>query len=83
MDLIFKRFDRYATWIESNIFLISDEMQLIDNAKHLNTDFSNSLIINNYCTVEYKIIDIKGIENISDFIFITPNSLSIKIKNRN
>jgi hypothetical protein len=69
-DVIAKLFGRYAIANENNInniiglfnssfenkiLVICNELQSIDNAKHLNTDCLKSLITDNTCTIESKL----------------------------
>jgi putative DNA primase/helicase len=72
---------RFNSSFENKILVICNELQSIDNAKHLNTDCLKSLITDNTCTIESKFINSRTIDNISNFIFVSNNSLPIKIEN--
>jgi hypothetical protein len=61
--------------------VICNELQSLDNAKHLNTDCLKSLITDNICTIESKFVNIGTIDNVSNFIFVSNNYLPIKIEN--
>jgi phage/plasmid-associated DNA primase len=71
-DVISKLFGRYAIANENNInniigrfnssfenkiLVICNELQSINNAKHLNTDCLKSLITDNSCTIESKFVN--------------------------
>jgi putative DNA primase/helicase len=95
-DVISKLFGRYAIVNENNInniigrfnssfenkiLVICNELQSIDDAKHLNTDCLKSLITDNTCTIESKFVNSPVIDNVSNFIFVSNNYLPIKIEN--
>jgi phage/plasmid-associated DNA primase len=95
-DVISKLFGRYAISNENNntniigrfnssfenkILVICNELQSLDNAKHLNTDYLKSLITDGPCTIESKFVNSRSIENVSYFIFVSNNYLPIKMKN--
>jgi hypothetical protein len=63
------------------ILVICNELQSLDNAKHLNTDCLKSLITDNKCTIESKFLNSRTIDNVSKFIFVFNNYLPIKIEN--
>jgi putative DNA primase/helicase len=95
-DVIFKLFDRYSIANENNInniigrfnssfenriLVICNELQSLDDAKHLNTDCLKSLITDNTCTIESKFVNSRTIDNVSNFIFVSNNYLPLKIEN--
>jgi hypothetical protein len=49
--------------------------------KHLNTDCLKSLITDRFSTIESKFFNIWSINNVSNFIILRNNHLSIKIEN--
>jgi phage/plasmid-associated DNA primase len=48
---------RFNSSFENKILVICNELQSIDNAKHLNTDCLKSLITDNSCTIESKFVN--------------------------
>jgi phage/plasmid-associated DNA primase len=71
---------RFNSIIENKILIICNELQSIDNAKHLNTDGLKSLITDNEINIESKYINTRKIQNISNFIFTSNNLLPINIE---
>jgi hypothetical protein len=71
---------RFNSSIENKILIVCNELQSIDNAKHLNTDCLKSLITDHFCTIESKFVNTRSINNISSFIFVSNNRLPIKIE---
>ncbi|GMO20361.1 MAG: hypothetical protein Ta2E_11570 [Mycoplasmoidaceae bacterium] len=63
------------------MLIVCNELQSIDNAKHLNTDCLKTLITDKHCTIESKYRNTRTIENVSNFIFVSNNFLPIKIEN--
>jgi hypothetical protein len=72
---------RFTSSFKNKILVIGNELQSIDKAKHLNTDWAKSLITDNICTIESKFVNSRAIENVINFIFVSNNYLSIKIEN--
>jgi phage/plasmid-associated DNA primase len=87
-DVISKLFGRYAIANENNInsiigrfnssfenkiLVICNELQSIDNAKNLKIDYLKSLITDNTCTIEFKFVNSRTIDNVSNFIFVSNN----------
>jgi hypothetical protein len=71
---------RFNSIIENKILIICNELQSIDNAKHLNTDGLKSLITDNEINIESKCINTRKIQNVSNFIFVSNNLLLINIE---
>jgi phage/plasmid-associated DNA primase len=95
-DVISKLFGRYAIQnenninniigrfnsnIENKILVICKELQSIDNNKLSNFDGLKSLITDEKMNVESKYLNIRTIDNVSNFIFVSNNSIPIKIAN--
>jgi hypothetical protein len=57
-----------------------NEMQSIDNVKHLDTSGLKSFITDNEINIESKYINTRKIQNVSNFIFVSNNVLSINIE---
>jgi hypothetical protein len=72
---------RFNSSFENKILVICNELQSFDNARYLNTDCLKSLITDNICTIESKFVNSRTIDNVSNFIFVSNNYLSIKIEN--
>jgi hypothetical protein len=63
------------------ILIFCNELQSIENARNLNTDYFKILITDYYCTIESKYMNPRTIDNVSNFIFVSNNVLPIKIEN--
>ncbi|GMO12758.1 MAG: hypothetical protein Ta2E_01360 [Mycoplasmoidaceae bacterium] len=63
------------------MLIVCHELQSIDNAKHLNTDYLKTLITDKHYTRESKYLNTRSIENISNSILVSNNFLPIKIEN--
>jgi hypothetical protein len=61
------------------ILVICNELQSLDNAKHLNSDCLKSLITDNTFIIESKFVNSQVIDNVSNFIFVSNNYLTLKI----
>jgi hypothetical protein len=61
--------------------VICYELQSLDNAKHLNIDGLKSLITHRKFNIESKYLNIRTIDNVSNFIFVSNNYRPIKIEN--
>jgi hypothetical protein len=72
---------RFNSSIENTILIVCNELQSIDSAKHLSTDCLQSLITDRFCTIESKFVNIRSLNNVSNFIFASNNHLPIKIEN--
>jgi hypothetical protein len=68
-------------FFEKIILVICNELQSIDNEKHLDTDCLKSLVTDNIFTIEAKFANLRVLENVSNFIFISNNYLPIKFEN--
>lgn len=72
--------DRFNSSIENKILFVCNDLQSIDSVKHLNTDCLKSLITDRFCTIESKPSNIRNVNKVSNFIFVSNNHLPIKIK---
>jgi phage/plasmid-associated DNA primase len=72
--------DRFNSIIENKILIICNELQSINNAKHLKTDGLKSLRTENEINIEFKYINTRKIQNVSYFIFVSNNLLPINIE---
>jgi hypothetical protein len=69
---------RLNSSIGNKILIVCHELKSIDNEKHLNADRLNSLITDHFCRIESQFVNIRSINNISNFIFVSNNHLPIK-----
>jgi phage/plasmid-associated DNA primase len=94
-DVISKLFGRYAIANENNInniigrfnssyenkiLVICNELQSIDNEKHLNKDCLKSLITDNTCTIESKFVNAPVIENVSNYKFVANYYVPLRLR---
>jgi hypothetical protein len=73
---------RFNSNIENKILVICNELQSIDSNKVSNFDGLKSLITDKKINVESKYLNIREIKNVSNFIFVSNNSMPIKIDHR-
>jgi hypothetical protein len=72
---------RFNSSIENKILIAFNELQSIDNAKHLNTDCHELLLTDRLCIVDSKYVNISGKKDVSNFIFVRNNHLCTRIEN--
>jgi hypothetical protein len=65
---------------EIKLLVIYNELQSLDNAKHLKTDSLKSLITHYTGTIESKFVNSWTIDNVSNFIFISNNYSPLRLR---
>jgi hypothetical protein len=71
---------RFNSFVENKIVIVCNELQSIDNAKHLNTDHLKSLIAERFYTIESKFANLESLSNLSNLILESNNHLSLEIE---
>jgi hypothetical protein len=71
---------RHNSSIGNEILIVFNKHQSIDNKKYLNGNCLKSLLTDRFCTIESQFVNIRSINSISNFIYLSKKHLHAKIE---